>query len=386
MKKLSLILLIALLGMACQQSDDGVVATAEISAYSFSSSSNVAQILFDGIVDSQWSAQILDEQDFVSFKLSQTLLETSGIVSSSQIQNIIYVYIDQNTGDQKREASIVLELEGSGAITFSIEQSGTSSGGSGDQGDVQLSDYGWAELPTQIDNDNYLYVTHFTTLDNGSSVRNFSMCYDKQNYAARWVAFPFHSIYDGNVGRNEDWQYDPKIDQEYQPNLYGSYSGSYDRGHQLASADRQATVQMNQQTFYYSNMTPKLSSLNQDVWADFESLVRNQVCSDTLYVVTGADYSQTIGSTYDKNNKECPLPRGYYKVLLRTRSGNSGKAIADCSASELKAIGFWFDHTSYSSMPSAVSVATIEAMTGFDFFPMVDDDVKTSFNSTLWHF
>lgn len=245
-------------------------------------------------------------------------------------------------------------------------------------------EYSWAELPEQETNTAYQYITHFTTLNDGTSVRNYTMCYDTKNYAARWVAYPYHSIYSGSVSRTDDWGYDPQIETQYQPNLTGSYSGDWDRGHQLASADRLATVEMNQQTFYYSNMTPQLNTLNQNVWADLESAVRKQVCSDTLYIVTGADYSLTIGTTTDKLGKKCPIPRGYYKVLLRTVSGNSGKAVTECSSSELKAIGYWFDHKSYSSIPNPVSVETIEEMTGFVFFPTIPDEVKSTFDKSLW--
>ena len=38
-------------------------------------------------------------------------------------------------------------------------------------------------------------------------------------------------------------------------------------------------------------------------------------------------------------SKECIVPTHYYKLLLRTRSGNLRKPIQECSAGELKAVG-----------------------------------------------
>ena len=64
----------------------------------------------------------------------------------------------------------------------------------------------------------------------------------KTLHVAHWVAYPLHSVYRGSIDRTDDFQYDPKVDYPWQPNLAaGSYRGSYDRGHQLPSADRTAT-------------------------------------------------------------------------------------------------------------------------------------------------
>ena len=87
-------------------------------------------------------------------------------------------------------------------------------------------------------------------------------------------------------------------------------------------------------------MTPQLNRLNQDMWANLEAKVRAQICSDTLYVVTGCYYANTNTTTTDRDGKVCPVPTNYFKVLLRTRTGTTGKRIADCSADELKAIDF----------------------------------------------
>ncbi len=397
---------VATLLTACDESNDEGVAgggsadnSIYLSEYSFSKEESQTTIIYSGAVDSEWSADITDGEDFVSFMLNDESSHKEGLVSEFSIQNKIYIYIDENDDESARSARISFTMEGKTPVELILTQSGDGSeqgGGDGSTDDDQdeedepqvddpLAEYDWAELPAYVNDDNYMYVTHFTTL-NSKSVRNFTMCYDIENYAARWVAFPFHDAYDGSVGRNESWKYDPEIPEEYQPNLSGSYSGSWDRGHQLASSDRQATTEMNKQTFYYSNMTPQLGTLNQQIWAQFEIKVRDQVCSDTLYVVTGADFSQYAGTTTDKSGKACPLPNGYYKVMLRTITGNTGKAISECSADELKAIGYWFEHEYYSSMPSPMSVADIEELTGFEFFPDAPAEVKESFKSSLWTF
>ena len=95
---------------------------------------------------------------------------------------------------------------------------------------------------------------------------------------------------------------------------------------------------------------------------------------------------------YDANGDNAPVPTHYYKVLLRTKKGNIGKPISDCSASELIAIGFLMEHPkSNTSLDKsfkeyAVSVEDIEELTGHTFFPTAPAEVKSSFKLSDWNF
>jgi endonuclease G len=135
-------------------------------------------------------------------------------------------------------------------------------------------------------------------------------------------------------------------------------------------------------------MTPQLDRLNQDMWAQLETKVRNNRCSDTLYVVTGAYFGSGAGTTTDGADNTVPIPTHYYKVLLRTKSGNSKKAIKECSADELISIGFWVEQKSYGNIAPPASICTtvkeIEQKTGFTFFPSVAASVKEQNNPTQW--
>ena len=125
------------------------------------------------------------------------------------------------------------------------------------------------------------------------------------------------------------------------------------------------------------------------------------VCSDTLYVVTGAyfegQHDLSINSqTTDRSGNVCPTPTCYYKALLRTKKGNTGKSISDIDdANQLRAIAFWFTHADTGSdtnitAQDCISVAELEERTGFTFFPMIDDaieaDVKRAAVPSEWGF
>lgn len=330
-------------------------------------------IVISGKSGVNWSAEVIQGDEWCSFNnIDYKLKSISGFITNGD--NAINVYCKGNVAAGSRQAIIALKFDGEDVQTLTLTQT------------PSFSQY--AETPILKENENYQYVTHYTTLNN-RTVRNYSLCFDITKKAALWVAYPIHASYFGSTNRTDEWGFDPVIDNYFQPDcITSSYGGPYDRGHQLPSADRLANREMNVQTFYMSNMTPQLNRLNQDMWAKLESKVRTYNCSDTLYVVTGAYFENTTLTTSDGAGNKVPLPTHYFKVLLRTVSGSTHKTIAQCSDNELKTIGFWVEHKSYGNVdpPRSIctSVADIEAKTGFKFFPLVSEAVKQQNNPTQW--
>lgn len=241
------------------------------------------------------------------------------------------------------------------------------------------------ELPEKVSDNNLLpIITHTATLSN-RQVRNYSICFDKTKYAARWIAYPLHTCYRGSTDRSyqssQVWPYDPDIVPSFQAVGKGGYNG-YTRGHQIPSADRTANRELNEQTFYMSNMTPQAYDFNSGIWLDLENKVRGYMCNDTIYVVTGAHWENT-----NRYAGKYPIPTHYYKVVLRTCKGNTHKTVYQATRDELKCVGFWISHTATGSLNKSYlkSVAEIEKLTGFTFFPEVDVD-KTACDTTAWGF
>ncbi|MFI3327576.1 MAG: DNA/RNA non-specific endonuclease [Rikenellaceae bacterium] len=385
----TMMLFAAVVSTSCTYAPDEVASdlvSIALESIELTNGSGSSKVVYTAAVGTEWSAEITEGGDFLSFSINSTVAEIGGDVLSAG-NNALYFYFSSNNTGEDRTANIRFEIAGSVPVDLSVRQlSASSVNYPYSNGDVPR----WYEIPTKIESDSYLYVTHRAALDDeySTKVRNFSLCFDVDNYAALWVAYPYHDIYDGDSGRIESWAYDPLIPTAYQANLSGSYGNSggnsYDRGHQIASNDRQGSAEMNEQTFYFSNMTPQLGSLNQQKWATLETTVRKQVCSDTLYVVTGAYYKSILGYSTDSSGKYCPIPSAYYKVLVRTRYGNTGKTISECSDSDLQAIGYWAENKFYSTNIEPVSVASIEELTGFNFFPDVSATVKATYNEIDW--
>ncbi|WP_235821029.1 DNA/RNA non-specific endonuclease [Alistipes provencensis] len=263
--------------------------------------------------------------------------------------------------------------------------------------DSGLTKYtGWAELPAVQDRpDDYYYAAHYCNGAPGG--RNYSVCYSKDMRGPIWVAYPMHESYTKGTagGQNQDWKFDPAIPAFVQPDLSSSYKasgdGSFSRGHMLASNDRQSDKATNKQTFYYTNMSPQIQNgFNGGIWATFEKKCHNMICSDTLYMVTGAYFANENTTCKDNSNpqKTVIVPTHFYKVLIRSKSGNTGRPLWELSADEIECAGYWFEHKAYSgASPSQFikSVAWIEEKTKLSFFTNVPNAPKEKLDAAFWN-
>lgn len=245
----------------------------------------------------------------------------------------------------------------------------------------------WAELPaadkslTEICH----IITDVARTSEGYYPRNYTMGYDKAKRLALWAAYPLHSCYTQGISRERHWGYDPTLAPGEQ--MTGGVSAPYNRGHQVANADRRVSNLANDQISYYSNMTAQRSNFNSGVWAALEGRVRGWMCADTLYVVTGCHFDGSQTSTIDNGGNTLPVPTQYYKVLLRSKSGSTGRSVASLPADELQAIGFWYEHTESSGQNPAgcaKSVSEIERLCGFEFFVNVPNAPKASYLPSDW--
>lgn len=278
----------------------------------------------------------------------------------------------------------------------------------------QSGKYGWYELPaisySQSGNylidtkDSDLYYAHHMCAGNetgpgGKKARNYTVCFSAEHHCPVWVAAPRHEMYNGGANRTDAYAKDPSIPANIQ---YSSKStgGGCNKGHMLGSAERLSSTATNKQVFYYSNIAPQYSdtfNTGGGGWNILEDWVDGQVCSDTLYVVIGAyfdKYTDRRGNTDSPakisfgGRNDVSRPTMFYYILMRTKSGSSGKPLSQCSASEIKCAAFVRSHktpkkTNVSSQ-DLMSVSDLEKITGFSYFPNVPQAPKDSYNAKDW--
>lgn len=263
--------------------------------------------------------------------------------------------------------------------------------------------YGWFELPVQTDVDNNgiddvnpdYYYSHTFRAD-APKIRNFSSCYSKSKIHPVWVAAPMHKCYLGSSGRNDSYRADPNIKCAQSSKFTG-----YTRGHMIGSSDRTVSVATNKQAFYYSNIGAQMSNgfnTGGGAWNNLEDRVDGYLCADTLYQVIGVvfqtwtdKYGKTTSAQTGSNSVgKFQVPTGWYKVLLRTKKGNTGKRVDECSRDELQCVAFMLGHYPNKMHKPSTSdmypVTEIEKMTGLTFFPNVPNAPKDEFKASDWGF
>lgn len=275
--------------------------------------------------------------------------------------------------------------------------------------------YGWYELPVMnvaasgnyiVDiSDKDLYFAHHLCAGNekgpnGKTARNYTVCYSAEHHCPVWVAAPRHKMYETKAtDRTDAYGKDPQIPSDIQ---YSSKSvgGGCNKGHMLGSAERTSSSATNRQVFYYTNIAPQLSSTfntGGGGWNTLENWVDGQVCSDTLYVVIGTyfkeykdrrGYSDTPTKIAFGGRNDVTRPTMFYYILLRTKSGSSGKALSKCSSSELKCAAFVRSHNipkgTKVGRDDMMSVSDLEKITGFTYFANVPQAPKDSYTPADW--
>ena len=366
-----------------------------------------------------WTLSVVEGGDFCS-----------AITKAGFVGDAFSLKFAANETEKERIARVVIKFSDGFTKTFTIRQL------------IQTKnpeyDHTWAEQPDYKEGASLIHKTYYTTLNDNRRVRNFSICYDTDKICSRWVAYPAHNIYTSGknyqvggstAGRTNAWAFDdavtqykyssnwstayeivstyrsdidtydtythPIIPQSKQANIVGSngFGYGYARGHMLPSADRYNTWNTNAQTCYATNIMVQDYDFNSASWGTLENEVRNKLCADTLFVVVGTLFEDN--TTISKSNRKISVPSHCFKLLLRTKKGNTKKNIADVkSADELMCIGFLFENNATGANTSlknaAVSVSEIERRSGFKFFrnlnPEIADEVKAQKNFSEWNF
>ena len=176
--------------------------------------------------------------------------------------------------------------------------------------------------------------------------------------------------------RSDDFRPDPAVHHGSATPQDYARSG-YDKGHLAPSADFRWNIQAQSESFFMSNMSPQKPGFNRGIWKQLEDQVRMWAKDfDTLYVVTGPVLRQGLPGIGSNN---VAVPEYYYKVIL------------DYKPPITEAIGFIMKNEGSKEPLSsfAVTVDSVEKVSGIDFFPALPDPVEAvvegQVHLAFWH-
>lgn len=229
------------------------------------------------------------------------------------------------------------------------------------------------------------FVVHYAKDNQGKEVLNYCLEYDFGKHHSRWVAFIFdNTTTQKNTSRppEDPFMADPKL-PTFTENSDDYRGSGYTRGHLVASADRLFSRNANDQTFYFSNISPQSYNFNVGIWAEIEKTVRkfteSTTLSDTIFVVKGGTIANhqilpAIGAN------KIAVPKYYYMALLAKKK------------QEYKSIGFYLEHKKYYAPHNlkhyTLSIDELEKKTGINFFhnlpDAIENEVEKQHNNNDW--
>lgn len=253
-------------------------------------------------------------------------------------------------------------------------------------------------------NDQNVYADHYVTMD-GVQILNYALEWDNTKRHANWVAFTFDTTTSAdNVKRTDAWSVDPKLPAEMQVQESDHKNDGFDKGHLCASEDRVYLKEANEQTFYYSNMSPQLNDFNGGFWGKLEARVQTWGRStadgvyDKVYVTKGGTLNKLLKNfkgttvnggtpTTDANGftihgLACPE---YYFMAVLSQKDDVFHAIAFLVPHKE---GMTRNPSSDELKEYVVSVDKLEEETGIDFFcnlpDVLENEVEAAYNLNEW--
>jgi len=215
--------------------------------------------------------------------------------------------------------------------------------------------------------------------------------YSEAHEQARWVAhIILPDIMHGVVFRSNDFRSDTLIatgsavEADYflktmKPDGTWEYDGfGFDRGHLAPSADFRWSATALSESYYYSNMSPQLADFNRGRWSEMESQLRGYVMEHSgvqLYVVTGPVLEPDL-PVIERGVNKVAIPKRFFKVAL--------------DLVHHRTIGFIMPNAriEYPLESFAVTVDSVERLTGLDFFKSLPDNLEavleSKFDNKAW--
>ncbi len=194
--------------------------------------------------------------------------------------------------------------------------------------------------------------------------QNYSLSYSEPHEQAEWVAYELKASHLSYTNHKRPYFEIDKSVKTGAAHWRNYKSSGYDKGHLCPAGDRRYTKKAHDETFLTSNVSPQKHKFNSGLWNRLEKKVRYWARkNDGIFVVTGGVLKKGLKTIGDE---DVSVPNQFYKVILNNTNG------------KIKVLAFLMNHQD-SDLPLykfVVSIDEIEALTGIDFFPELEDTIE----------
>jgi DNA/RNA endonuclease G (NUC1) len=217
----------------------------------------------------------------------------------------------------------------------------------------------------------------------------YTTSFNKNRGTPNWVSYDLEATHIGSaVDRCDCFTFDPMLPGDFSRYTTADYTGAgaaagygIDRGHLARSFDRTAGALDNATTYYFSNIVPQASDLNQGPWALMENflgdLARNQ--NKEVYIIAGvAGNKGTV-----KNEGKIVIPASTWKVAVIMPRDQGVANVDDLSDLEVVAVIMPND-PGVRNVPwetYKTTVDAVEALSGYDLLASLRDDIEIAVES-----
>ena len=199
--------------------------------------------------------------------------------------------------------------------------------------------------------------------------------YNEETLIPDWVAYELTADETGGTESRGgiEFRMDPTLRGVAQA-MREDYSGSgWTKGHLMPAADAAFSTTTMGETFYFTNICPQDETLNAGDWAYLEKRVRQWANRyGHIWVVTGPIVGENRYGTI--GDREVVVPDSFFKALLIQKKNGSYSAIAFVMDN---------DDERYYLKDCYLTVDELETLTGFNFFPLLDDKIEEKVESTV---
>lgn len=194
----------------------------------------------------------------------------------------------------------------------------------------------------------------------------FTVSFNPKHHIPNYVAWTLtgDEAKGGDVDkRTDNFAPDPAV--KSCPTLDDYRGSGFDRGHMAPAGDMKWSRDAMNACFLLTNMVPQAHNLNKGAWRTLEEKCREWAKRDSaVVIICGPVLTEPVKKRI--GNTKVTVPKRFFKVVLAP------------SLSPPQGIGFIMPNGQVEGgmQAAAVSIDSVEAVTGFDFFSVLPDDIE----------